>query len=78
VTVKGAGNDADEVKGVDTFYTDGCGHICQIFAEFNSAAWLYNLGDPECSPTSMISFASTLTSTTASATATAAATTTSA
>jgi hypothetical protein len=59
------------VKGINTFHTDGCGHICQVFVEFNSAAWLFNLGDPECSPASMISFASTLTSSMARGTASA-------
>jgi len=62
VTVSGAGDDDDEVKGIDTFYTDGCGHIFAVYAEFNSAAWLYNLDSPECSSTKVMTFASTLSS----------------
>ena len=60
--MSGAGDDADEVKGMTTFYTDGCGHIYAVYAEFDSAAWLYNLGYSECS-SSVVTFASTLTST---------------
>jgi hypothetical protein len=48
VSVQGAGNDADEVKGINNFYINKQNKIETTYVEFNSAAWLYNLGQPEC------------------------------
>lgn len=49
VSVSGAGDDSEEVKGIDNFYINFKGQIESTYAEFNSGAWLHNLGDPECS-----------------------------
>jgi len=45
-----AGHDADEVKGINNFYINKQGQIETNYCELNSAAWLYNLGQPECQP----------------------------
>jgi hypothetical protein len=44
----GIGSGQYEVKGIDTFTVTPQGQISQIFAEFNSGAWLGDLGFPEC------------------------------
>lgn len=75
--MSGTGDDVDEVKGIDAFYTNGFGQIYAVDAEFNSAAWLYDLDSPECQVTSAVLSVATSTSeaSTADATSTAAVTT---
>lgn len=48
VSVSGAGNDQMKVKGIDNFYINSQGQIKSVYAEFNSGAWLADLGYPEC------------------------------
>jgi hypothetical protein len=48
ISVSGIGDDAEKVKGIDTFTINDQGQIDATFAEFNSAAWLFDLGNPEC------------------------------
>ncbi|KAK5171751.1 uncharacterized protein LTR77_003387 [Saxophila tyrrhenica] len=52
VSTSGAGNDVTPVKGIDNFYINPQGQIKSTYAEFNSGAWLANLGYPECSASS--------------------------
>jgi hypothetical protein len=48
ISQKGAGNDQTPVKGIDNFYINSKGQIQRVYAEFNSGAWLADLGYPEC------------------------------
>ena len=48
VSVSGTGNNAKEVKGIDNFYINKFGRIKTTYAEFNSGAWLYDLGKTQC------------------------------
>ena len=49
ISVSGTGNDQEKVKGIDNFYINPQGQIKSVYAEFNSGAWLADLGYPECS-----------------------------
>jgi hypothetical protein len=49
ITVSGAGNDAEKVKGIDVFEINQNGQIKATYAEFNSGAFLKDIGNPECS-----------------------------
>lgn len=44
----GTGDDSESVKGIDVFEVNNLGQINSIYAEFNSGAWLKDLGYPEC------------------------------
>ena len=48
-STSGVGSDEYPVKGIDTFYLNKRGKIDTIYAEFNSAAFLADLGNPQCS-----------------------------
>jgi len=48
ITVSGAGDDSEPVKGIDVFEINHHGKIKTTYAEFNSGAWLHNFGNPEC------------------------------
>jgi len=52
ISINGTGNDKEKVKGIDVFEISRKGKIRATFAEFNSGAWLLDLGNPECSSTS--------------------------
>ncbi|EXJ89688.1 hypothetical protein A1O3_02755 [Capronia epimyces CBS 606.96] len=45
---QGIGSDQYEVKGIDTFTITHSGQISAVFAEFNSGAWLADIGNPQC------------------------------
>ena len=49
ISVSGTGDDSEKVKGIDNFYINSKGQIKSVYAEFNSGAWLADLGYPECS-----------------------------
>ncbi|EXJ95636.1 hypothetical protein A1O1_00758 [Capronia coronata CBS 617.96] len=50
---RGIGSGQYEVKGIDTFTVTSSGQISEVYAEFNSGAWLADIGYPECpQPTS--------------------------
>lgn len=49
ISTQGAGDDQTPVKGIDNFYINSRGQIEAVYAEFNSGAWLADLGDPQCS-----------------------------
>jgi hypothetical protein len=44
ISINGTGDDAEKVKGIDVFEISKRGKIKATFAEFNSAAWLLDLG----------------------------------
>ena len=46
--MSGAGNDSEKVKGISTFYINAQGQIQTAYAEFNSGAWLVDLGKTDC------------------------------
>jgi hypothetical protein len=48
ISVNGTGNDDEKVKGIDVFVINEAGQIESSYAEFNSGAWLADLGYPEC------------------------------
>jgi len=48
ISVSGTGDDSIKVKGIDNFYINPQGQIKTTYAEFNSGAWLADLGYPEC------------------------------
>src|SRR5437764_10972494 len=48
ISISGAGDDEEKVKGIDVFEISHKGKIKSIFAEFNSGAFLVDLGKPEC------------------------------
>ena len=49
ISQSGTGDDSIPVKGIDNFYINSRGQIQSVYAEFNSGAWLADLGNPECS-----------------------------
>lgn len=46
ISVTGTGNNVEKVKGIDNFYINSQGQIKTTYAEFNSGAWLADLGLP--------------------------------
>lgn len=48
VSSSGAGNDAEKVKGIDVFEVNSKGKVSATYAEFNSGAFLKDIGSPEC------------------------------
>jgi len=48
ISISGTGNDNEKVKGIDVFEISKKGKVKATFAEFNSGAWLADLGFPEC------------------------------
>lgn len=46
ITTSGTGNNKEAVKGIDNFYVNSQGQIQSTYAEFNSGAWLADLGCP--------------------------------
>ena len=48
ISISGTGNDNEKVKGIDVFEISEKGQIKATYAEFNSGAWLADLGYPEC------------------------------
>jgi hypothetical protein len=48
VSINGTGNNNEKVKGIDVFEINKKGKIKATYAEFNSGAWLADLGNPEC------------------------------
>jgi len=48
ISISGTGNDNEKVKGIDVFEINEKGQIKATYAEFNSGAWLADLGYPEC------------------------------
>jgi len=48
ISINGTGNDSEKVKGIDVFNINKKGKIESTYAEFNSGAWLKDLGNPEC------------------------------
>jgi hypothetical protein len=48
ISINGTGNNAEKVKGIDVFNINEQGQIESTYAEFNSGAWLRDLGYPEC------------------------------
>jgi len=51
ISISGTGNDDEKVKGIDVFEINNKGKIKSTYAEFNSGAWLADLGYPECKKT---------------------------
>jgi len=49
ISINGTGNNQEKVKGIDVFNINSKGQIQATFAEFNSGAWLLDLGNPQCS-----------------------------
>ncbi|KAJ4509053.1 hypothetical protein HRR81_007311 [Exophiala dermatitidis] len=52
---KGIGSGQYEVKGIDTFTITPSGQISEVYAEFNSGAWLADIGNPQCSKSNQTS-----------------------
>ena len=48
ISQSGTGDDDIPVKGIDNFYINSQGQIESVYAEFNSGAWLADLGNPQC------------------------------
>ncbi|KIW15871.1 hypothetical protein PV08_05921 [Exophiala spinifera] len=46
---QGIGSGQYEVKGIDVFTVTPQGQISEVYAEFNSGAWLADIGNPQCS-----------------------------
>jgi len=46
ISISGTGDNDEKVKGIDNFYINQKGQIEATYAEFNSGAWLADLGLP--------------------------------
>lgn len=45
---QGIGSGQFEVKGINVFTITAAGQISEVFTEFNSGAWLGDIGNPQC------------------------------
>jgi hypothetical protein len=71
VSINGTGNEQELVRGIDVFEVDSQGQVSATYAEFNSGAWLLDLGLPECSTSTTATTTTTSTPSSTSTTATA-------
>jgi hypothetical protein len=51
ISINGTGDNVEKVKGIDVFNINSKGQVSATYAEFNSGAWLADLGYPECTAT---------------------------